>query len=623
MAEGILGGILGEEEEKPETEASSALIGAEAFALAVAAKLAGTDPAVARKTEIFLDKQAQILETQNGHLTAEHEARLHFLQGQAREVDIRRFGLRLRVAFQLFLALAATVLGVGIAILIRDAVTSRRVVIEPFRAPPALAARGIDGAVVAGGLLDELIRLQDATRSSSAARDLTGGWNNNLRLEVPETGVSIAEISRLLRERFGHDARIEGDLIETPLGGLELTVRGNKVLAKTFDESGMESRKLTIEAAEYVYSQSQPARWATYLNNEARYAEAIAFCQTSMASADPEDRPRLLNTWALALQATGKSPDETLLLLRAALKLKPDFWVAHVNMQNLLMLKGNEEAAWRAGEEMRSTAGGRPGRARETEYANWDTLTWNLQPFLSAIVIDAETNGGAGTGVSAAGPAIADIYARLHDPEAAKLALETTRQDPHDPTLAAIGHFVRGMLATEVGDSVTAVNELEAYGVAYADPAVSSNNPGYQCFIAPAEEAAGHPDKADALLKGAGTFVDCYRFRADIVDGRGDWPGAQKAYADAVALAPDLPAAYFSWGVALTKHKDLSGAEAKLKEANQRGPHWADPLKAWGDVLVRQNNIKGALAKYDEALKYAPNWKELKDVREALAKQKD
>jgi integrase len=23
----------------------------------------------------------------------------------------------------------------------------------------------------------------------------------------------------------------------------------------------------------------------------------------------------------------------------------------------------------------------------------------------------------------------------------------------------------------------------------------------------------------------------------------------------------------------------------KLKDANQRGPHWADPLKAWGDVL--------------------------------------
>jgi hypothetical protein len=28
------------------------------------------------------------------------------------------------------------------------------------------------------------------------------------------------------------------------------------------------------------------------------------------------------------------------------------------------------------------------------------------------------------------------------------------------------------------------------------------------------------------------------------------------------------------------------------------------------------------VAKYDEALKYAPNWKQLKEAREAVAKQK-
>jgi hypothetical protein len=55
------------------------------------------------------------------------------------------------------------------------------------------------------------------------------------------------------------------------------------------------------------------------------------------------------------------------------------------------------------------------------------------------------------------------------------------------------------------------------------------------------------------------------------------WTGAQKAYAEAIALAPDLPAGCYS-GL--------------------------------------------ALAKYDEALKYAPNWKQLKEAREATAKQK-
>jgi predicted negative regulator of RcsB-dependent stress response len=60
----------------------------------------------------------------------------------------------------------------------------------------------------------------------------------------------------------------------------------------------------------------------------------------------------------------------------------------------------------------------------------------------------------------------------------------------------------------------------------------------------------------------------------------------------------------------------------KLKDANQRGPHWADPLKVWGDVLLKQRRTKEALAKYDAALEYAPNWKQLKEAREAAAKQK-
>ena len=90
----------------------------------------------------------------------------------------------------------------------------------------------------------------------------------------------------------------------------------------------------------------------------------------------------------------------------------------------------------------------------------------------------------------------------------------------------------------------------------------------------------------------------------------------------AVALAPDLPAAYYSWGVALAKHGDLDGAVAKLKDANQRGPNWADPIKVWGDVLLKQGRTRKALAKYDTALKYAPNWRQLQVEREAAAKQK-
>ena len=316
MAEGLLGGVLGGEDEQKTTPARA---GTEAFAAAVATNIANHSPEVAAKTAAFFEEQTELVKAQRKSVEAEHE---YF----ELEWGPRLLGIRLRTGFQIFIALFATVIGIGVAIMIRDAITSRRVVIEPFHAPPGLAARGIDGTVIASGLLDELSRLQDATRSSSAARGLSGAWTSNIKLEVPETGVSIGEISRLLKERFGHDLHIDGDLIETATGGLALTVRGNGVPPKTFSRSATELEKLTVEAAEYVYSQSQPARWATYLGNVERYEEAIAFCRTAVASADPAERPRLLGPWALAIDASGGSTREALALQRAAVKLQPDLW---------------------------------------------------------------------------------------------------------------------------------------------------------------------------------------------------------------------------------------------------------------------------------------------------------
>jgi tetratricopeptide (TPR) repeat protein len=613
---GGISGILGTGSESPaEGSSPDSPTSLDPTAAALASEAAKNDPELARAATAYFRNQSHLVEIQAEHL---HEQRIVNLQ----LLKLKRLGERLRVGLQVFVILAATAIGLGVVMLVRDAATSRRVVIEPFHAPPGLAARGIDGTIIASGLLDQLSRLQDATRSSSAARDLTGAWTGTIKLDVPETGISVAELSRLLRERFGNDVHIDGDLVETPTGGLELTVRGNGVPPRTFSAPGADLPKLTVEAAEYVYSMSQPARWASFLNNAGRYAEAIEFCRTAIPRVGPDDRSVLLTRWALANDSSGGSTRESLELLRAAVKLQPKDWIARANIMNDLMIVQDEEGAWRAGEDMRAAAGGRPGNAPEIYYQNWDYLAWNLPTWLAAERADAEANAGMGTGQSSAGPSLADIYARLHDPDAAALALKTTKEAPGDLTIGAMTHFVQGRLAAEAGDARAAASEMEAFGIAYANPAESTNNPGYNCWIAPAEEEAGRPDKADEVLRTGGSFVDCYRFRADILDGRGNWLGAQKAYAEAVALAPDLPAAYYSWGVALERHGDLAGAETNLIDANKRGPHWADPLKAWGDVLLKQGNRKKALAKYDEALKYAPNWKQLKEAREAAAKQK-
>ena len=616
-------GLLGDEDDKSTAQtAPDAPVGADAFAAAVAARLSAHDPEVARDTSAFLREQAQLVKLQKTYLEDEHELRLSHLRHQSHLLRGQRRAQTLRVTFQVLAIVLAGIIGFGAILMLHDAFTSRGVVIEPFDAPADLAARGLTGKVLAAGLLGELNRLQSATRSSAAKRDLSNAWSNEIQLALPEAGISIGELSRLLKARLGHDLHIDGDVVEAPNGGLALTLRGDGVPSKTFAGPASELAQLTTQAAEYVYSQSEPALYASYLSNTGRDAETVAFCRAAFGSASKTDRPYLLNNWAIGLQNIGGSVHESLALYRAALKLKPDFWVGYNNIQNALWDLGDEEGAWHAGEEMRRAAGGRPGRAPAQFYQNWDELTWNLAEWLDASVADAESHGGIGTLASSVGPALADVHLRLHDSAAAELALATTKADSADPTIAAMTHFIHGRLASESGDVARALTEMEAFQATYSNPIVSTNYPGYLCWLAPAEEAAAHPDKADAVLQALGTYVDCYRFRADILDARGDWPGAQKAYAAAVALAPDLPAPYYSWGRALARHGDLAGAEQKLKDANERGPHWADPLKAWGDILAKDGHAKAAVAKYDEALKYAPNWAELKEARTSAANRK-
>lgn len=608
MAEGLVEGLLGEEAGEGEARGAARGLDPLAAARAVQASATGTplDPHLAA----YLQEQTNLARLEQHHFEKERELAI----GAAKR---KRLSDQIRIAFQILLALIVTAIGTGLIVMVHDAFASNSVVIDPFAAPPALAARGLNGEVIAGSVLDRLTQLQASTRASSAKRNISNAWTGEIKLEVPETGVSIGEVDRLLKARFGHDIHIEGDLVQTPEGGLTLTVRGAGLLPKSFEGGPTDLDSLISKAAEYIYSQAEPSLYLVYLANMGRNAEVVATAKAIYANVSAADRPYVLNQWANSLASIGGSIPETYVLYRRAVTLKPDYWVARSNAQNALWLMGREEDAWREGEEMKRAAGGRPGQAPELYYENSDFLTWNSQGARAGMIADSEAHGGVGSNVGANAPSIADMDVRLHDFADAELQLQTALGDASDPTLAAMSHFVRGRIAGERGDSAAAVREMEAFGAAFADPNVSSQYPGYNCWVAPAEEAAGHPDKADAFLRSTGSFVDCYRFRGDILDHRGDWAGAQRAYRAAVRLAPDLPAAYYSWGLALARHGDLAGAAQMLAAANQRGPAWADPLKAWGDVLMRQGQRDEARAKYALALPKAPTWRELKTAAAA------
>jgi tetratricopeptide (TPR) repeat protein len=429
----------------------------------------------------------------------------------------------------------------------------------------------------------------------------------------------MGDISRTLRRRFGKETHITGDLLQTEQGGLSLTVRGDGIPSKSFDGSEHDLEVLVAQAAEYLYGRAEPSRYATYLESKARWADVIAFSRSAYASDSKSDQPYLLNAWAIALGFMDR-PKSALLLLRQALKQAPTYWTPYNNIMSFDIALGDEEGAWRTGEDLRRAAGVRPRAVRELLYQNWDALTWNLQAWRDALIADAESHAGVGTGIAAANPRIADIDLRQHDIAGAEFQLQIESTGATSKASQALAMLVRARLEFERGELQQAAKDADEFLTAYSSPEVAANYGGANCWAGPLEEAAGNSAKADVLLNENSLFVDCLRLRGDVLDKRGKWPEAQQAYMRAIAIAPDLPASYYSWGLALMRHAELPEARAKLEVATKRGPHWADPIAALGDLDARAGRSAIALREYKAALALAPNWEELKQKIDHLVR---
>jgi len=103
MAKGMLGGILGDEEEKPDVEAPEALASRRGIRRAVAAIARGRIPESLEDGGVP-QRQTQLRRCR-GASEDEHAGKASYLQAKQRGSTIRRFGLAFRVGFQLFIAL--------------------------------------------------------------------------------------------------------------------------------------------------------------------------------------------------------------------------------------------------------------------------------------------------------------------------------------------------------------------------------------------------------------------------------------------------------------------------------------------------------------------------------------
>jgi hypothetical protein len=234
---------MSEENDHDTSKASSRPDGAAWSALGAASR---------EKADAFLDEQMILTRLQAKEL--------------AHELALRHWSMRfgnlsavMKVSFEITVALIMISIAVFIGGAVWDAAHDDGLVIQAFSVPPDLAARGMTGEVVAGRMLDRLSAMQAQTESMRAASSYTNNWGDDIKVQIPDTGVSVGEFNRYLHQWLGHQTRISGDVVRTG-NKLTVTARAGADAAKSFEGADADLDSLLQKAAEAVYARTQPYR---------------------------------------------------------------------------------------------------------------------------------------------------------------------------------------------------------------------------------------------------------------------------------------------------------------------------------------------------------------------------
>lgn len=272
------------------------------------------------KTDLAHDALAQ---AQARHLASER--RLSLI-----ELRLRTAGQAIAVGLQALLGLA--VLGaVGIvAAFVIDATRDQGLVIQPFSTPADFQARGLTGDVLAAHLVDKLGAIDAGAHSARAVTGYHAASADDMKLEIPQTGVSVDALRRYLRRWLGRDTLIGGDLVSGP-EGVTVRVRVADAPAVAFAGRQGELETLLQGAAETVYARTQPHRYAAWLLAHGRRDEARTAFRAIILSGAPRDRIwARLGLGAIAIDSGDYAGG--LAQTREAARLDPGMPLAYANL---------------------------------------------------------------------------------------------------------------------------------------------------------------------------------------------------------------------------------------------------------------------------------------------------
>ena len=613
-AEGI-GAALGPDEGE-ENNAEGG--GVDAVGMALALDAAHHDPLLGPEVRTYLNRQRALVDLQIKHFDEEHTLAI----AAARR---KGFSDRMRICLQV---LGAVVIGgiiIGAALALWDAANDRSVVIDAISAPEDLAQRGFTGEVVAKHILDRLAEINTTSGTIRAANSYSNSLGGGIKLEIPETGISIGELSRLLHEKLGHAIHVGGEITRS---GENVTVRIRLGADYEAESTGPEANlpALVQEASTKIYAQTQAYRYGWWLYSQGDFPAAAATFRHLAATG-----PLIERVWALhGLAIVAESSRDSIRYDRQVLQLDPSFFLSHLTIAQVYYIQGHDEAGLKEAEAAIAAPAYNSGlsrngvaelRAEAVSYRDRSLGDYQGEVASDTTIADtADTDGRR----LAEWRSVARALIMLHDLSAASDILDRLPA-PDSARLDAALTFVKSEYLAQSGNWQGAIPGLESIRAMMPNlqgaHAVENFRTGVYPLLAEAYVRVGRNADADAVLGLLPLDIyDGWRARGRIASLRHDYTAADKAFAEAVRQAPSIPHAYLDWGDMLAAKGDLAGAIQKYTEANRLGPHWADPLKAWGDVLDRQGHPRDALKKYRQALKRAPHWAQLQALIDAGAR---
>src|SRR6185437_809578 len=294
---------------KPATDPAS-------VALALAGASRERADAYLEDTRSLNEDQRRMLHLQMEEIRAEEPYKLSHYR-------LRRFSGYAKAAFEFSVGLLALALVTGFCVMLWTAAHDDGLVIEAFSVPPDLAARGLTGQVVAARMLDNLSAMQAQNNSSRAPGSFANNWGDDLKVEIPETGISIGELNRYLHRTLGRQTLITGEVVHDG-AGLTVTARAGAEAGKPISGPEADFAGLLQQASEAVYARTQPYRSGVRLLGLGRTDEAITVLTESARSGSQIDRAWAYAGLTNALSARGQI-QQAFEAAKASVALKPDF----------------------------------------------------------------------------------------------------------------------------------------------------------------------------------------------------------------------------------------------------------------------------------------------------------